>query len=144
DALDDTRDLLQDLLEQHGLLLLQLLLEVVGEPGGVAALALELLLALASGVSSAPFFSISSRSFSSSTRRPSISFCIVAFSRSSASRAATPAAERASTRCTSTYAILPAEFAAAPAGAGACARAMIGVAATTAATKPALSHTFIP
>ena len=52
-------------------------------------------------VSSGPFFSSSSRSFSSSCRLPSISFCIVAFSRSSCSRAATPAAERASTRCTS-------------------------------------------
>ncbi len=36
-----------------------------------------------------------------STRRVSISFCMVAFSRSSCSRAATPACDRASTRCTS-------------------------------------------
>src|SRR5207302_3781202 len=47
DPLDDAGDLLQDLLEQRALLLLELLLEVVGEPGGVAPLALELLLLLA-------------------------------------------------------------------------------------------------
>src|SRR2546422_199844 len=59
----------------------------------------------ASGVISDPFFSSSSRSFSSSWRLPSISRCITAFSRSSCSRAATPAEDRASTRCTSIYAI---------------------------------------
>src|SRR5206468_1076603 len=55
----------------------------------------------ASGVIRGPFFSSSSRSFSSSWRLPSISFCITDFSRSSCSRAATPADDRARTRWTS-------------------------------------------
>src|SRR5947209_2264999 len=59
----------------------------------------------ASAVIRAPFFSSSSRSFSSSTRLLSISFCMTVFSRSSCSRAATPADDRARTRCTSMYAI---------------------------------------
>src|SRR2546427_6463223 len=70
---------------------------------------------------SAPFFSISSRSFSSSCRRPSMSFWMLARSFSSASRPATPAAERARTRCTSMKPIFDVCAAAAGAGAGACA-----------------------
>src|SRR4029453_2430375 len=57
----------------------------------------------ASGDSTRPFFSISSRSLSTSTLRLSTSFCIVALSFSSCSRAATPATERTMTRWTSTY-----------------------------------------
>src|SRR5438128_246102 len=68
----------------------------------------------ASAVIRAPFFSSSSRSFSSSTRLPSISFCMTVFSRSSCSRAATPADDRASTRCTSMYAIRADDAGAAP------------------------------
>src|SRR5436853_210537 len=52
----------------------------------------------ASAVIRAPFFSSSSRSFSSSTRLLSISFCMTVFSRSSCPRAATPAHHPARTR----------------------------------------------
>src|SRR6266508_2842967 len=101
----------------------------------------------ASGVISAPFFSSSSRSFSSSWRLPSISRCITAFSRSSCSRAATPAEDRASTRCTSIYAIRIADpEAGAGDGVGPGAWATTGDTATprsTVTTMIALLHFFI-
>ncbi len=59
----------------------------------------------ASADRTSPFFSISSRSLSTSTRRLSTSFCIVTLSFSSCSRAATPATDRTITRWTSTYPI---------------------------------------
>src|SRR5437867_8068699 len=95
----------------------------------------------ASAAISGPFFSSSSRSFSSSTRLPSISRCIAAFSRSSWSRAATPAADRASTRCTSMNATrVPPQFP----DAGACALTGAALAPTSAAaaTSATLSATF--
>src|SRR6266446_605460 len=80
---------------------------------------------------SGPFFSSSSFRPSSSFRRVSTSFCIVAFSRSSCSRAATPACDLARMRATSTTTIFP--FGAA----GACAAAGAGVATTAARASTA-------
>src|SRR5207245_7999962 len=73
---------------------------------------------------SGPFLSSSSFRASRSFRRVSTSFCIEAFSRSSCSRAATPACDFARMRATSTTTIFP------PGAAGACAAA--GVATTPA------------
>src|SRR5574341_1535403 len=50
DLVDHAGQVLKDTLEQARLFLLELLLEVVGEPGGVPALALELILLLAPGI----------------------------------------------------------------------------------------------
>src|SRR3990170_476610 len=88
----------------------------------------------ASAVISGPFFSSSSRRLSSSLRLPSISRCMVPRSRSSCSRAATPAAERASTRWTSMKPTRVAPAAAAGA-AGAWAHAAVTEAASAATTR---------
>src|SRR4029450_8002210 len=70
--------------------------------------------------SSCPFLSRSSLSLVSSACSPSSFFCMAAFSRSSASRAATPAAERGTTRWGAVKAMRVAPVVA---GAGACAPA---------------------
>src|SRR2546428_4794757 len=90
----------------------------------------------ASAVINGPFFSSSSRRPLSSWSFASTSFCMPAFSRSSCSRAATPAAERAATRWISMNAIF---------GVAGCAHAGVATVMTAAAASvSALSRALIP
>src|SRR6266571_4095826 len=94
-----------------------------------------------SGVMSGPFFSSSSPSFLISSALPSNSFCIAARSRSSASRAWAPAADRASTRLTSTNAIRDTGSPPACAGGCGCAWAPAGAARSISAAPARIATT---